>query len=217
VWFVIRHSSFVILRPDLHHSTTPPLHPLFMALQDLTPQLRTRLSRMERAVGLFVILAAALLAFGFIYYVYTTAERKGWFKTKAPYFTFVDSANGLKEGDPVRLMGFDVGQIKQIETMAGDDFDHNIYLEFELKAPYYDYIWTEGSHASVASAGLLEKRALEVTRGTGGHPSYEFFPLQSIDVSQIRTLPDWQKWLLAQDIYDASGTNLLVEARWQLS
>jgi len=44
-----------------------------MALQDLTPQLRTRLSRMERAVGWFVLLAVALLMFGFCYYIYTTA------------------------------------------------------------------------------------------------------------------------------------------------
>ena len=54
-----------------------------MALQDLTPQLRTRLSRMERGVGCFVMLAVGLLVFGFVYYIYNTAERKGWFKTKA--------------------------------------------------------------------------------------------------------------------------------------
>ena len=46
-----------------------------MALQDLTPQLRTRLSRMERAVGWFVMLSLVLLVFGFAYYVYNTAER----------------------------------------------------------------------------------------------------------------------------------------------
>ena len=35
-----------------------------MALQDLTPQLRTRLNRMERAVRWFVIVAAVLLLVG---------------------------------------------------------------------------------------------------------------------------------------------------------
>ena len=79
-----------------------------MALQDLTPQLRTRLSRMERAVGWFVMLAMGLLSFGFVYYIYNTAESKGWFLTKARYFTFLHSASGLKAGDPVKLMGFDV-------------------------------------------------------------------------------------------------------------
>ena len=75
-----------------------------MALQDLTPQLRTRLSRMERAVGIFVILATLLLLAGFSYYVYHTAERKGWFLSKVHYFTFVDSAAGLKVGAPVMMM-----------------------------------------------------------------------------------------------------------------
>src|ERR1043165_1301046 len=96
-----------------------------MALQDLTPQLRTRLSRMERAVGWFVLLAAGLLAFGFVYYVYNTAERKGWFKIKAPYFTFTDRATGLKEGDPVTMMGLDVGRITDIKPMPPEIFQYN--------------------------------------------------------------------------------------------
>jgi ABC-type transporter Mla subunit MlaD len=188
-----------------------------MALQDLTPQLRTRLSRMERAVGLFVIVAAALLAFGFIYYVYATAERKGWFKIKAHYFTFTEAATGLKEGDPVRLMGLDVGQITKIETMPGDDFERNIYVEFSLKDPYYDYLWTEGSRARVATVDFLGKRVLEVTKGTGGHPLYEFYPTKDVDVAQIRTLPEWGTWKIAQDVYDATQTNLLLEAESRLS
>src|SRR5205814_1474165 len=85
-----------------------------MALQDLTPQLRTRLGRMERAVGIFVGLAAVLLLSGFFYYLYHTAVRKGWFLTKVTYFTFVDNATGLKVGDPVKLMGFDAGEITKI-------------------------------------------------------------------------------------------------------
>ena len=173
-----------------------------MALQDLTPQLRMRLSRMERAVGMFVVVAAALLAFGFIYYVYTTAENKGWFKIKAHYFTYVDAATGLNEGDPVRLMGLNVGQITKIETMPGDNFEENIYIEFALKEPYYDYLWTEGSRAKVATADFLGKRVLEVTKGTGGHPLYEFLSVKTVATDQIRTLPDWPSWKLGQDIVD---------------
>src|SRR6266545_4799918 len=102
-----------------------------MALQDLTPQLRTRLSRMDRAVGWFVLLATALLLFGFAYYVYTTAERKGWFKLRAPYFTFTQRATGLKVGDPVMLMGFEVGQITRIDAMPPGNW-YNVYVEFEI-------------------------------------------------------------------------------------
>src|SRR5438309_8481306 len=88
-----------------------------MALQDLTPQLRTRLGRMERAVGIFVGLAAVLLLSGFFYYLYHTAVRKGWFLKKVPYYGYVQNASGLKPGDPVKLMGFDVGEITEVTPM----------------------------------------------------------------------------------------------------
>src|SRR5436190_6154745 len=184
-----------------------------MALQDLTPQLRTRLSRMERAVGWFVLLATAALVFGFAYYVYTTAQRKGWFKIKAPYFTFTDRATGLKIGDPVTLMGFDVGRITEITAMAAEDFTYNVYIEFELKEPFYDYMWTEGSRAKVTTADLLGKRVLEVTRGTGGYPTYVLFPLREVSLAEARSLPQVAHWALAQEIFDHTGTNVL-EKPW---
>ena len=56
-----------------------------MALQDLTPQLRTRLSRMERAVGWFAGPAVVLRTAGFVYPVYSTPESKVRFKTKASF------------------------------------------------------------------------------------------------------------------------------------
>jgi len=49
---------------------------------------------------------------------YNTAQRKGWFKIKAPFFTFTDRATGLKVGDPVNMMGFDVGRITEITANA---------------------------------------------------------------------------------------------------
>ena len=200
------------------HSNTPLLHhsAAFMALQDLTPQLRTRLSRMERAVGWFVALAMALLAFGFVYYVYHTAERKGWFLTKAPYYTYTDRATGLKVGDPVMLMGLDVGQITRMETMAPYE-QHNICVEFEIKDPYYGYLWTQGSRAKITTADLLGKRVLEVTKGTGGYPTYIFYPLREVPIAEAQSWTDLSKWMLAQEVWDATGTNLLAKAKTPLT
>ena len=180
-----------------------------MALQDLTPQLRTRLSRMERAVGWFVLFAAGLLVFGFGYYIYNTAERKGWFKTKAPYFTFTDRATGLKIGDPVKLMGLDVGRITKMEPMPPEDFQYNMYVEFELKDPYYGYLWTEGSRAKVTTADLLGKRVLEVTKGSGGYPTYVFHPMKIVTLEEARTLAGTTNWVFGQEIADSTGTNLV--------
>src|SRR5439155_23180534 len=143
------------------------------------------------AVGWFVLLAAGLLIFGFVYYVYNTAERKGWFKIKAPFFTFTDRATGLKEGDPVKLMGLDVGQITDIKPMSPES-SYNMYVEFEIKEPYYGYLWTLGSRAKVTTADLLGKRNLEVTKGTGGHTAYAFNPLRELPLADAQFLPGWQ-------------------------
>jgi ABC-type transporter Mla subunit MlaD len=139
-----------------------------MALQDLTPQLRTRLSRVERAVGLFVTIATILLLVGFAYYIYHTAQRKGWFVPKVKYSTSLNDAIGLKVGDPVRLMGFVVGEITKIEANKPSDW-FNVTVDFEIRRPYYGYIWTD-SHVRVASE-LLGTRYLEVVKGRAGLPT----------------------------------------------
>jgi ABC-type transporter Mla subunit MlaD len=182
-----------------------------MALQDLTPQLRTRLSRMERAVGWFVLLATALLVFGFGYYLHNTAKRKGWFKTRAPYFTFVDRATGLKVGDPVMLMGFEAGRITKVLPQPPEDFSYNVYVEFDIIEPNYGYLWTEGSRTKVV-ADFLGKRALEVTKGTGGHATYLFHPLREFTLTEAERLGTPEPWLLGADVYDQTETNLVVKA-----
>jgi ABC-type transporter Mla subunit MlaD len=147
-----------------------------MPLNDLTPQLRTRLSRVERAVGLFVTLATLVLLGGFGYYLWHTAERKGWFLTKLPYFTFVRTGAGLKVGDPVKLMGFTAGKITRIEAQPPDNY-FNVIVQFEINEPYYGYLWTD-SQVKVAATDFLGNRYLEVTKGgssgrtTGVHATY---------------------------------------------
>jgi hypothetical protein len=183
-----------------------------MALQDLTPQLRTRLSRMERAVGWFVFLATALLLFGFGYYIYHTAERKGWFKIKAPFFTYVQSSTGLSVGDPVYMMGFPVGQITKVEPQKPYE-PHNVRVAFEVLDPFFRYIWTGGSHVKINAAGFLNQRQLEVTRATNGYAICVTQPVSIHALDEAKNLMaaapgDWQ---LAQDVFDVKS-NLIFHA-----
>src|SRR3954447_148180 len=138
-----------------------------MALHDLTPQLRTRLSRLERVVGWFVTIATLLLVAGLAYYIYQVAQRKGWFLKKVPYFTFVRNATGLAVGDRVKLMGFDIGQITEITAQPPEDVYYNVYLQFVVKEPFYGYLW-EDSRAKVGAADFLGHRFIEVTKGSNG-------------------------------------------------
>jgi hypothetical protein len=193
-----------------------------MALQDLTPQLRTRLSRMERAVGWFVFVATALLLFGFGYYIYHTAERKGWFKIKAPFHIFVQSSAGLNVGDPVYMMGFPVGQITAIQAMPPGD-KRNVRVDFVVRADnhadYFRYIWRDGSIVKVNAADFLGKRELEITRGTNGPAIVATQPgvwktipeLEQILVNASET----NHWQLYQEVFDANS-NLVFGAYTKL-
>lgn len=183
-----------------------------MPLQDLTPQLRTRLNQMERAVGWFVLLATALLLFGFGYYLYHTAERKGWFVIKAPFHTYVQSSSGLNVGDPVYMMGFPVGQITRIHAMPPGD-PHNVLVDFEIRDNYFRYLWTGGSYLKVTAAGFLNQRQLEVTRGTNGYAIVVTQPVSVLGLDEAKQLaiasPD--DWQLAQDVF-IGKTNLVFHA-----
>ncbi|MGH7952247.1 MAG: MlaD family protein [Limisphaerales bacterium] len=184
-----------------------------MALQDLTPQLRTRLSRMERAVGWFVFLATTLLLFGFGYYLYHVAENRGWFLVKAKFFTYVSSATGLSVGDPVNLMGFQVGRITSIEAMPPRT-PHTVRIEFIINQvnqtgePYFSYIWSEGSQVKVKSSDFLGKRLLEVTRGTNGFGLYQTHSLYKLSIQQAENLADPDKWRLAENIFDENSNRV---------
>ena len=186
-----------------------------MALQDLTPQLRTRLNRMERLVGWFVFLATALLLFGFGYYLYSRAQSKGWFLEKAKFFTYVNSALGLKVGDPIVLMGFQVGLITDISAMPPRT-KHNVRIGFEINQvnqngePYYGYVWSQGSLVKISS-DFLGNRSLEVTRGTNGVGIYSVHPLESLTLAQAQGLADPTNWFLAENIFDESS-NLVLRA-----
>jgi len=159
-----------------------------------------------------VFLATALLLFGFGYYIYHTAERKGWFKIKAPFFTYVDSSAGLNVGDPVYMMGFPVGEITKVEPQQPYD-PHNVRVAFEIREPFFRYIWTGGSHVKVNAAGLLSSRELEVTRGTNGYEVCVTQPISvfSLDEAKKIAIGSPGRWQLAQDVLD-DKTNVVFHA-----
>jgi MlaD protein len=183
-----------------------------MALQDLTPQLRTRLSRMERMVGWFVFLATALLLFGFGYYIYHTAERQGWFKIKAQFHTYVQSSAGLNVGDPVVMMGFQVGKITLIHAEPPRSA-HNVEIKFEITEPYFRYIWTGGSFVKVNAASFLG-RQLEVTRATNGYAICVTQPVtvfSNLDELASDVASEAGEWQLSQDVFD-QNSNIVFHA-----
>jgi hypothetical protein len=151
-----------------------------MGLQDLTPQLRTRLSRVEWYVGLFLGVTALLMVIGFGAFLKRTAEARGWFVVEVPYFTYLPDASGLKPGSPVNLMGFKVGEVTEVTAISLAErlsWDHhvtnqfNVFVRFVIRADgksqFPGYV---NSDAQVKLSGLpvdlLGGSVLEVTQGT---------------------------------------------------
>lgn len=184
-----------------------------MPLQDLTPQLRTRLSRMERTVGWFVFLATLLLLCGFGFYLYNVAVQRGWFVTKAKFHIYVTTSTGLNVGDPVTIMGFSVGHIIGVHPMK-PGAPHNVRVEFEVFDPFFRYIWSEGSVVKINPQGFLNQRQIEVTRGTNGYAICVTQPITvftNLDELKADVESEPGQWQLAQEIFD-SNSNLLYRA-----
>jgi ABC-type transporter Mla subunit MlaD len=80
----------------------------------------------------------------------------------------VQSAEGLKIGDPIVLMGFEVGNITTITAQS--PAEHRVFVGMEVRQPYYGYIWSD-SKVRIAAVGLLGGRDLEITAGEAGMPT----------------------------------------------
>lgn len=131
-----------------------------MSIQDLTPQLRTRLRKVEWITGLFLGVTALLMLGGFFYFVKQTAVTRGWFITYVPYYTYMPDATGFKPGTPVKMMGFNVGEVTEVnavglEARASWDYyqtnNFNVFVAFKIKEPYFGYI---GADARVQIGGF---------------------------------------------------------------
>jgi ABC-type transporter Mla subunit MlaD len=180
-----------------------------MPLQDLTPQLRTRLNPLERIMGWFILAATGFVLLAFAYYLYRTAEQRGWFEIKAHYYTYSDTGAGLAVGDPVQLMGFPIGQITAIAPPPpwGKGSERNVRIDFVVVGTNYNYIRAEGeARAKFVDAGFLGKRQLNITRGTNGYITYLNFPVKQMTLPEIRSSPHLEKLRLGEVIY--RGTNL---------
>lgn len=184
-----------------------------MPLQDLTPQLRTRLTKMERSVGWFVFLATVLLLFGFGDYLYHAAETKGLFNEKAKFYTYANSAANINVSDPVYLMGFRVGTVTAIAALPPRT-PHNVRIDFVIDqvnrsnkrpVPYFGYVWNQGSYVKLNTAGFLGEHGLEITRSTNGYSVYLSRKVENISLTDAQKLQDPGNWRLAENLFDTNS------------
>lgn len=172
-----------------------------------TPRASARRWRRRLAWLLIPIVALVALA-GAGYQFRQKGLRKGWWTPKLPYFTLLESAEGLSVGSMVTIDGKPVGEITEIELMA-DEFTYAIYVSFSISKPYCGYVWTD-SHVRVRWAHSGLNRILEVSRGKLGQPTFIFNELTDLPVKEAVTALRKNEVELAENVWD--GTNLVLEA-----
>src|SRR6185503_7950352 len=122
---------------------------------------------------------------------------------------YVRTGAGLKVGDPVRLMGFDVGKIDEVTALPPDFYYGNVFVAFQVKEPFDGYLWDD-SRARVAARDFLGNRVIELTKGTNGAPSYLFHEVRQVNVSELAALAEKARFELGEEVFDSSKTNALV-------
>lgn len=118
----------------------------------------TRKSRLELAVGIFIIVGLAILIF-FVFFIRDFQLIKPGYKFDV-VFGF---ANGLKIGAPARLAGVDVGDVKSIDVFYDPEAQKTkvkieIWVKEDSQIPADSKVW-------INTLGLLGEKYLEVIPG----------------------------------------------------
>ncbi|MBE7712361.1 MAG: MCE family protein [Cyanobacteria bacterium SIG26] len=117
----------------------------------------------EFAIWLIII---AICVFGIRYHHYQAQKQ---FKN---YQIFIDDADGLIVGSPVKFLGVQIGHIKKIQILSSD-----IYIKFVITQK--DLVLPAGSIATVEASGLGGSKALEIYPPNSKNPTDKIIATKS--------------------------------------
>jgi phospholipid/cholesterol/gamma-HCH transport system substrate-binding protein len=121
--------------------------------EDLMKALPRRSANREVRVGLFVLVG--IVAFLTILFTMTDV---GTFRGRYYATTLVESAGGMRRGDPVQMRGVNIGRVIDFDMVP-----HGVGVKMEI---YDEYDIPADSRAQVKSNGLLGGMVVDVVPGT---------------------------------------------------
>jgi phospholipid/cholesterol/gamma-HCH transport system substrate-binding protein len=123
-------------------------------------QMYFRIKNFDRFVGIFVILALALIV---VTLVFITRGQK-WFEKRYHYSVVFNKVHGLKPGTGVTISGMEVGHVKSLRLNP----QSKVELNLEILETFKDNI-RKDSQATIVSS-FLGAKTIEVTMGSPGQP-----------------------------------------------
>jgi len=118
--------------------------------------MRYKFNPFERAVGLFLITSIV----GSISIGAVLAVKKNWFEEKITFYTYVPTADNLREGSSVFMSGLKVGKIEKIEL----DPSRQIQVKFSVLKKYHQQM-TKGSIVKFTRPFVIGDKMLTLVQG----------------------------------------------------
>lgn len=128
------------------------------------PRQKTTMS--ELRVGILVVATITIL----IVFILSVTGGIPFFQNNATYTTRFAAADGLKNGDEVRLAGKLVGEVVSVEfgAVPNSKDEKPIVVTMEVKAKKVEGRIRRDSQAVLAQQGFLGDRVIDITPGTTG-------------------------------------------------
>jgi phospholipid/cholesterol/gamma-HCH transport system substrate-binding protein len=120
-----------------------------------------RIKDFDRYVGIFVILALALIIVTLVF----IGRGQKWLEKRYPYKVVFNKVQGLKPGTGVTISGMEVGSVKSLRLNPQSKVD----ITLEVLETYRDYI-RKDSQATISS-GLLGGKTVEISVGSPNQPA----------------------------------------------
>ncbi len=123
-------------------------------------QMYFRIKNFDRFVGIFVILAMALVVVTLVF----ISRGQKWFEKRYRYSVVFNKVHGLKPGTGVTISGMEVGHVKSLRLNP----QSKVELNLEILETYKDNI-RKDSQATIVSS-LLGAKTVEITMGSSEQP-----------------------------------------------
>ena len=121
---------------------------------------RTQVTWSQLRVGIFTTICLAVVFWFFLFSENGLRAIRRQFTVQ----TILDSASGVKSGDPVRLAGIEVGEVQKVEFVRREGRD-KVRIQITLDKNAAQYLRSD-SIIDIKSVGLTNNRLIEISLGT---------------------------------------------------
>ena len=121
---------------------------------------RTQVTWSQLRVGIFTTICLAILLWLF----FNAGDGLKAIRNQFTIQTILDSASGVKPGDPVRLGGIAVGEVKNVEFIRQEGRD-KVRIQIRVDKNAAQHVKSD-SIAQIKSVGLTDNRVIEISLGT---------------------------------------------------